>query len=114
MAQGERLSSEEEALIRSVFKNYVLEHHSEDITQVITEADVHTHHPIIVNAMNLFEANMEVGDYFNVYPREVLALFDEVLQQTALELSRNGQQRGAEQSPMCTLHARISGECQTT
>ncbi|XP_033847326.1 DNA helicase MCM9 [Periophthalmus magnuspinnatus] len=109
MAQGERLSSEEEALIRSVFKNYVLEHHSEDITQVITEADVHTHHPIIVNAMNLFEANMEVGDYFNVYPREVLVLFDEVLQQTALELSRNGQQRGAEQSPMCTLHARISG-----
>ncbi|XP_055005391.1 DNA helicase MCM9 isoform X1 [Boleophthalmus pectinirostris] len=109
MAQCERLSSKEEALIRSVFKNYVLEHHSEDISQIITEAEMHTHHPIVVNAMNLFEANMEVGDYFNVYPSEVLTLFDEVLQQIALELSRNGQQGAAEQKPMCTLHARISG-----
>uniref|UniRef100_A0A8C6SI73 DNA helicase MCM9 n=1 Tax=Neogobius melanostomus TaxID=47308 RepID=A0A8C6SI73_9GOBI len=92
-----------------VFKNYVLEHHDEDILQVITEAEVHTHHAIVVNAMNLFEANMEVGDYFNVYPNEVLTLFDEVLQQRALELSANGHQRAAEHKLQCTLHARISG-----
>lgn len=104
-----RLSSEEENLIRSVFKKYVVEHHSEDVLTVLAEADVHTHHAIIINAMNLFEANMEVGDYFNVYPSEVLALFDEVLEQTALELSASSQQRAAERKPTCTLHARISG-----
>ncbi|XP_072296254.1 DNA helicase MCM9 [Eucyclogobius newberryi] len=109
MAQCERLRSEEEALIRSVFKNYALEHHSEDITKAIAEAEVHTHRAIVVNAMNLFEANMEVGDYFNVYPSEVLSLFDEILQLTAQELSKDGQQRAAERKPLCTLHARISG-----
>ncbi|KAK7907018.1 hypothetical protein WMY93_015630 [Mugilogobius chulae] len=123
MAQCEKLSSEEESLIRGVFKNYVLEHHSDDIAQVIAEAEVHTHHAVVINAMNLFEANMEVrplkhkgwddspnsGDYFNVYPSEVLALFDEVLQLTAQELSRAGQQRAAEIKSLCTLHARISG-----
>ncbi|CAL1585426.1 unnamed protein product [Knipowitschia caucasica] len=109
MAQCEKLSPEEESIIRTVFKNYVLEHHSEDLQQVITEADVHTHRAIAVNAMNLFEANMEVGDYFNVYPSEVLALFDEVLQQTALEVLRTGQQRAPEQRLTCTLHTRIAG-----
>ncbi|XP_059212711.1 DNA helicase MCM9 isoform X2 [Centropristis striata] len=62
--------------------------------------------------MSLFEANMEVGDYFNAYPNEVLAIFDKVLLRTALALSEStspSQQRGPKERMRQTLHARITG-----
>lgn len=114
MAHCTILSPEEESLLRRVFRNYVTEHHTEDILHVTAESDEHTHHAIVVNAITLFEDNMEVGDYFNVYPNEVLALFDKVLQETAIELLDNmsrddRQHRVTEPKEMCTLHARITG-----
>ena len=43
-----------------MFEAYVTEHHSDDILNIVTEACEDTHHPIVINAMTLFEANMEV------------------------------------------------------
>uniref|UniRef100_A0A3B3X977 DNA helicase MCM9 n=1 Tax=Poecilia mexicana TaxID=48701 RepID=A0A3B3X977_9TELE len=81
------LSSEREALIGRVFENYLTEHHHGDILQLSTDVNEDTHRSVVVNAMTLFEANMEVGDYFNAYPKDVLAVFDKVLQKKALELT---------------------------
>lgn len=47
--------------IAQVFEAYVTEHHSGDILNVVTDACEDTHHPIVVNAMTLFETNMEVS-----------------------------------------------------
>ncbi|KAM7367504.1 hypothetical protein PAMP_013796 [Pampus punctatissimus] len=110
------LSTEQEALICRVFETYVTEHHHGDIYQLIADTKEETHHPVVVNAMTLFEASMEVGDYFNAYPNEVLAIFDRVLHKTAMELSEKaspshygGQRREKEQRMTHALHTRITG-----
>lgn len=54
------ISSEQEALIGQVFEAYLSEHHSDDILQVIEDDNEETHQPVVVNAMTLFEENMEV------------------------------------------------------
>lgn len=51
---------EEKALIAQVFKTYLAEHHHEDILQLIAKTTEEAHHPVLVNAMTLFEASMEV------------------------------------------------------
>jgi len=54
------ISPEQKALIGRVFETYLTEHHHDDILQFITDTNEETHHPVVVNAMTLFEANMEV------------------------------------------------------
>ncbi|KAM9356307.1 DNA helicase MCM9 [Pholidichthys leucotaenia] len=109
------ISPEQEALIGRMFETYLMEHHHSEILQLLTDADEETHRPVVVNAMTLFEANMEVGDYFNAYPFDVLATFDQVLKRKSSELSdsvslrQDGGQRIKEQNLRHTLHARITG-----
>uniref|UniRef100_A0A3Q2G0I3 MCM9 N-terminal domain-containing protein n=1 Tax=Cyprinodon variegatus TaxID=28743 RepID=A0A3Q2G0I3_CYPVA len=79
------INPEEEALIGRVFETYLTEHHQDELLQLLTDINEDSHRSVVVNAMTLFEANMEVGDYFNAYPEDVLAVFDEVLQKKALE-----------------------------
>ncbi|XP_056280467.1 DNA helicase MCM9 isoform X2 [Pseudoliparis swirei] len=100
------MSPDQEALIGRVFETYLKDHHHEDIRQLIADTNEETHRPVLVNAMTLFEANMEVGDYFNAFPHEVLSLFDGVLSRMALQLSRCA---GAAERRTPSLHARITG-----
>lgn len=58
------------ALIGQVFEAYVTEHHTTDIMQILLALDEDAHYSVVSNTMTLFEANMEVGDYFNAYPSE--------------------------------------------
>ncbi|TKS74036.1 DNA helicase MCM9 [Collichthys lucidus] len=109
------ISPEQEALIGRVFEIYLKEHHHEDILQLVADSVEENHHPVVVNAMTLFEANMEVGDYFNAYSNDVLAIFDKVLHRTAMELLKNASpkhnsgQGSKEHRMRYTLHARITG-----
>ncbi|KAM9840772.1 DNA helicase MCM9 [Aulostomus maculatus] len=109
------LSAEQEALVGRMFEIYVTEHHRDDIIQLVADANEETHHPVVINAMTLFEANMEIGDYFNAYPNDVLAVFDKVLHKTAIDLSNSasashfGGQRSETQGMRYTLHTRIAG-----
>uniref|UniRef100_A0A8C4ZH24 DNA helicase MCM9 n=1 Tax=Gadus morhua TaxID=8049 RepID=A0A8C4ZH24_GADMO len=98
-------------LIGQMFEAYVTEHHSDDILNIVTEACEDTHHPIVINAMTLFEANMEVGDYFNAYPTEVLAVFDEALQRTAVAVTQKALNTGGggKNQLKYHFHARITG-----
>ncbi|XP_037304497.2 DNA helicase MCM9 [Pungitius pungitius] len=101
------MNPSQEALISQVFETYLTDHHHGDIVQLLADTSEEAHRCVLVNAMTLFEANMEVGDYFNTNPHDVLALFDKVLNRTALELSSYGGQRTEKMGP--TLHARITG-----
>ncbi|KAM8831457.1 DNA helicase MCM9 isoform 2-T3 [Spinachia spinachia] len=100
------MNPSQEGLISQVFETYLKDHHHGDIVQLLADTTEEAHRCVLVNAMTLFEANMEVGDYFNTNPHDVLALFDKVLHRTALELSYRGQ-RKEKKGP--TLHARITG-----
>ncbi|KAI4895691.1 hypothetical protein NFI96_024783 [Prochilodus magdalenae] len=102
------LNPEQVALVGLVFETYVIEHHRSDILQILQEPDEDAHYPLVVNAMSLFEANMEVGEYFNAFPSEVLPIFDKALHTAALSVSQaESLHRGLR--PNRNLHVRISG-----
>ncbi|KAM4695014.1 DNA helicase MCM9 [Discoglossus pictus] len=102
------LNSEQVALVGQVFESYVLEHHQKEIVQILTESDEDAHYSVVVNAMTLFEANMELGEYFNAYPNEVLAVFDNALRRAVMSLVQSCSQHSSLIMKQ-NLHARIIG-----
>ncbi|KAM6279440.1 DNA helicase MCM9 isoform 2-T2 [Porphyrio hochstetteri] len=102
------LSADQVNLIGQVFESYVLEHHRDDILGILREADDEAHYPVVVDAMTLFETNMEIGEYFNAFPTEVLVIFDSALRRAALaelQAATTPPQLSMKQN----LHARVSG-----
>ncbi|NXF79988.1 MCM9 helicase, partial [Sclerurus mexicanus] len=102
------LSAEQVALVGQVFESYVLEHHRDDILGILRQPDDQAHYPVVVDALTLFEANMEIGEYFNASPREVLPVLDSALRRAALA----ALQEAAEPAGLSLkqhLHARVSG-----
>ncbi|NXH28771.1 MCM9 helicase, partial [Myiagra hebetior] len=102
------LSAEQVSLIGQVFESYVLEHHRDEILGILREADDQAHYPVVVDALTLFETNMEIGEYFNAFPREVLPILDSALRRAALA----ALQDSADPAPLSlkqNLHARVSG-----
>lgn len=95
-------------LVSQVFESYVSEYHKNDILLILKERDEDAHYSVVVNAMTLFETNMEIGEYFNLFPNEVLTIFDNALRRSALTLLESlSQPEGV--SMKQNLHARISG-----
>lgn len=54
------INEAQEALIGQVFESYLRQHHHEDILQLNADTNEENHCSVFVNAMTLFEANMEV------------------------------------------------------
>ncbi|XP_027572105.2 DNA helicase MCM9 isoform X1 [Pipra filicauda] len=102
------LSADQVALIGQVFESYVLEHHRDDILGILREADDQAHYPVVVDALTLFETNMEIGEYFNAFPSEVLPIFDSALRRAALAALQDAADP-AQLSLKQNLHARVSG-----
>ncbi|XP_058029006.1 DNA helicase MCM9 isoform X2 [Ahaetulla prasina] len=55
------LTTEQINLIGQVFESYILAYHKNDILQILREKDDDAHYPVIVDALTLFETNMEIG-----------------------------------------------------
>ncbi|XP_036173955.1 DNA helicase MCM9 isoform X4 [Myotis myotis] len=102
------MNSDQIALVGQVFESYVSEYHKNDILLILKENDEDAHYPVVVNAMTLFETNMEIGEYFNAFPNEVLTIFDNSLRRSAMTILESlSQPEGV--SMKQNLHARISG-----
>ncbi|KAM6355850.1 LOW QUALITY PROTEIN: DNA helicase MCM9 [Podargus strigoides] len=102
------LSADQVNLIGQVFESYVLEHHREDILGILREVDDEAHYPVVIDALTLFETNMEIGEYFNAFPSEVLPVFESALRRAALavlQAAATPQHLSMKQN----LHARVSG-----
>ncbi|XP_003479791.2 DNA helicase MCM9 isoform X1 [Cavia porcellus] len=102
------MNTDQVALVGQVFESYVSEYHKSDIILILKEDDEDAHYPVVVNAMTLFETNMEVGEYFTVFPNEVLTVFDSALRRSALTVFQSLSQHEAV-SMKHNLHVRISG-----
>ncbi|NWV77020.1 MCM9 helicase, partial [Dasyornis broadbenti] len=102
------LSAEQVSLIGQVFESYVLEHHRDEILGILREADDQAHYPVVVDALTLFETNMEIGEYFNAFPSEVLPIFDSALRRAALAALQDSADP-AQLTLKQNLHARVSG-----
>lgn len=103
------MNTDQVALVGQVFESYVSEYHRNDILLILKERDEEAHFSVVVNAMTLFETNMEVGEYFTVFPNEVLTVFDNALRRAALTILQSLSQRKGV-SMKQNLHARISGK----
>ncbi|XP_015684587.1 DNA helicase MCM9 [Protobothrops mucrosquamatus] len=101
------LTTEQINLIGQVFESYILAYHHTDILQILREKDDDAHYPVIVDALTLFETNMEIGEYFNAFPNEVLPIFDNALRRAATTCQSASQAQ--EFIIKQNLHARISG-----
>ncbi|NXC09499.1 MCM9 helicase, partial [Orthonyx spaldingii] len=102
------LSADQVSLIGQVFESYVLEHHRDEILDILREADDQAHYPVVVDALTLFETNMEIAEYFNAFPSEVLPIFDSALRRAALAALQDSAEP-AQLSLKQNLHARVSG-----
>ncbi|NP_001084773.1 DNA helicase MCM9 [Xenopus laevis] len=102
------LGFEQVALVGQVFESFVLEHHKNEIAQILTEKEEHAHYSLVVNAMTLFEANMEIGEYFNAFPNEVLPVFDNALRCAAMSFLQSCSEKYTFLMKQ-NLHARITG-----
>ncbi|KAL4649122.1 DNA helicase MCM9 [Arapaima gigas] len=102
------LGADQVAFIGQVFEDFVMEHHRTDLIHILQEPDEDRHYPVMVDAMTLFEANMEVAEYFNAIPGKVLPVFDNALQRAAAAVMKSvGPELGCQLKR--NLHARISG-----
>ena len=103
------MNSDQVTLVGQVFESYVSEYHKNDILLILKERDEDAHYPVVVNAMTLIETNMEIGEYFNAFPNEVLTIFDNALRRSALTILQSLSQP-EDLSMKQNLHARISGD----
>ncbi|NXA85448.1 MCM9 helicase, partial [Melanocharis versteri] len=102
------LSADQVSLIGQVFESYVLEHHRDEILGILREPDDQAHYPVVVDALTLFETNMEIGEYFNAFPSQVLPIFDSALRRAALAALQDSADP-AQLSLKQNLHVRVSG-----
>ncbi|KAM8999408.1 DNA helicase MCM9 isoform X1 [Sarcophilus harrisii] len=102
------MNKDQVSLIGQVFESYVSEYHKNEVLQILKERDEDAHYPVVVDAMTLFETNMEIGEYFNAFPNEVLPIFDSALRRAALTILQSLSQ-SEEFYMKQNLHARISG-----
>ncbi|XP_043074629.1 DNA helicase MCM9 isoform X1 [Puntigrus tetrazona] len=103
------LSQEQVSFIGLAFETYVMEHHKNDILQIFQEASEDAHYPVVVNAMTLFEDNMEVGECFNALPSQVLPIFENALHRVAQAISSSSSSLQQSFRLKHNLHVRISG-----
>uniref|UniRef100_A0A8D0L6R2 DNA helicase MCM9 n=1 Tax=Sphenodon punctatus TaxID=8508 RepID=A0A8D0L6R2_SPHPU len=102
------LNTDQINLIGQVFESYILEHHKNNLLLILKQRDDAAHYPVIVDALTLFETNMEIGEYFNTFPNEVLPVFDNALHRAALTAFQSASETH-DLSIKQNLHARISG-----
>ncbi|NXY82224.1 MCM9 helicase, partial [Alcedo cyanopectus] len=103
------LRADQVTLIGQVFESYVLQHHREELLSILREAEDEAHYPVVVDALTLFEANMEIGEYFNAFPSQVLPVFDAALRRAALATLQGAPAPPPQLSMKQNLHARVSG-----
>ncbi|XP_038616491.1 DNA helicase MCM9 isoform X2 [Tachyglossus aculeatus] len=102
------LSADQIALIGQVFESYVTEQHRGHLLQILKERDEDAHYSVVVDALTLFETNMEIGDYFNAFPSQVLPVLDGALRRAALAVLHSAS-APEELSMKQNLHTRIAG-----
>ncbi|XP_038655608.1 DNA helicase MCM9 [Scyliorhinus canicula] len=102
------LNPEHVALIGQVFESYVVELHKNDIIHILQEPDNGAHHPVIVNALTLFEISMEIGEYLNAFPNELFPIFDNALHRAAMTILQSYPEPHHLVMKQ-NLHVRISG-----
>ncbi|NXN96030.1 MCM9 helicase, partial [Rhinopomastus cyanomelas] len=103
------LGAPQVTLIGQVLESYALRQHRAELLAVLSEADPDAHYSVVVDALTLFETNMEIGEYFNAFPSQVLPIFDNALRRAAMAVLQEVGSGAGHLSMKHNLHARVTG-----
>ena len=91
----------------AVFQSFLEEHHKQDILNVLLHEDPSEHFAVVVNALELFDSNMDIGQALLADPTKMLPLFDGALAQAAVgAMQEHSTQLSLSFKP--NLHVRLS------
>ncbi|XP_038046169.1 DNA helicase MCM9-like [Patiria miniata] len=105
---GVEFSSEETEEHTVILQSYVTEQHRDDLIDILLQEDDGTHFPIIIDAMTLFESNMDLSDLVLNNPVHTLSAFNAALRRAAMAIYRDHPQK-EEMTTKINLHARVTG-----
>ncbi|XP_071789182.1 uncharacterized protein [Asterias amurensis] len=91
-----------------IFQSYVIDQHRDDLVEILLQEDDGTHYPVIIDAMTLFESNMDLSDLVLNHPEHTLSAFNTGLRRAVMSLYRNHTQK-EEMTLKVNLHARVTG-----
>ena len=91
----------------AVFQSFLEGHHKTDILHILEHEDPSMHFSVVVNALELFDSNLDVGQALLDSPVRMLLLFDSALAQAATNiLHASPSQQNLK--PKANLHVRLS------
>lgn len=108
MGSREEFTSTDKEEYISIFESYCREQHKNDLESILLREDECQHYSVQIDAMTLFETNMEVSDLILNSPLVTLPLLDIALTRGAMDIYR----RHPEKDNMCmktNLHGRLIG-----
>ncbi|NWI21761.1 MCM9 helicase, partial [Crypturellus soui] len=97
------------ARLGQAFEAYVLQQHRGELLRILGARDAAAHYGLVVDAVRLFEASMELGEWLSAAPGLVLPVLDGALRRAALAAMQEADAVGAPLSLKGNLHARIAG-----
>ena len=91
----------------AVFQAFLEEHHHDDIARILLAEDLSEQYTVVVNALELFDSNIEVSQKLLAEPNKMLPLFDGALAQAAVTVMQENTTQ-VSMSFKSNLHVRLS------
>lgn len=91
----------------AVFQSFLEKHHRADIASVLLSDDPSAPFSVVVNALELFDSNIEVSQKLLAEPNKMLPLFDSALSQAAVTIMQENTTQTS-MSFKSNLHVRLS------
>ncbi|XP_071501426.1 uncharacterized protein [Diadema antillarum] len=108
MGTNEEFTSGEKEEYTTIFESYIREQHRGDLEGILLKEDDCEHYSVEIDAMTLFETNMEVSDHILSSPLMTLPLLDIALSRVAMEVYRNHPDKH-NMSMKTNIHGRLIG-----
>ncbi|XP_063969321.1 DNA helicase MCM9-like isoform X1 [Lytechinus pictus] len=108
MGSREEFSTSEREEYICIFESYSKEQHKGEIETILLKEDDSQHYSIQIDAMTLFETNMEVSDLILNSPLITLPLLDIALTRIAMDVFRNHLEKD-NMTMKTNIHGRLSG-----
>lgn len=91
----------------AVFQAFLEEHHRDDVARILLAEDSSGQYSVVVNALELFDSNIEVSQKLLAEPNKMLPLFDGALAQAAVTIMQENATQ-VSLSFKSNLHIRLS------
>ena len=91
----------------AVFQSFLEERHRDDLTRILLAQDPSEQYSVVVNALELFDSNIEVSQKLLAEPIKMLPLFDGALAQAAVTIMQENTTQ-VSLSFKSNLHVRLS------